>query len=185
MKDKSVIDKLRWSTLGYHHDWDTKVTRKSLNIKLQLIIFSNIVKKTRENFHQSLDNYVNISPQYWATPIIHQRLPLSTTIPCQPHCQVCHRSQDERRRVTFVYFDLTIQSCVKGSIKESLDVPIHQPSWLVFYEVSDPWHITPGHTDHSEHNLSAPLFSISLGLPAIFLIGGLTLDTVPSALLLR
>ena len=76
VKDKSVIDKLRWSTLGYHHDWDTKVTRKSLNIKLQLIIFSNIVKKTRENFHQSLDNYVNIYPLCWATPTIHQRLPL-------------------------------------------------------------------------------------------------------------
>ncbi len=24
-KSSSLIDKLRWSTLGYHHDWDTKV----------------------------------------------------------------------------------------------------------------------------------------------------------------
>ena len=23
--NRSVVDKLRWSTLGYHHDWDTKV----------------------------------------------------------------------------------------------------------------------------------------------------------------
>ena len=23
-KDRSLVDKLRWSTLGYHHDWDTK-----------------------------------------------------------------------------------------------------------------------------------------------------------------
>ena len=22
--DRSLVDKLRWSTLGYHHDWDTK-----------------------------------------------------------------------------------------------------------------------------------------------------------------
>ena len=43
----------------------------------------------------------------------------------------------------------------------------------------------PGHTDHSEDNLSAPLLSISLGQPAIFLIGGSSLATVPSALLLR
>ena len=43
----------------------------------------------------------------------------------------------------------------------------------------------PGHTDHSEENLSAPLLSISLGQPAIFLIGGSSLATVPSALLLR
>ena len=42
-----------------------------------------------------------------------------------------------------------------------------------------------GHTDQSEHNLSAPLLSISLGQAAIFLIGGSSLDTVPSAVLLR
>ena len=42
-----------------------------------------------------------------------------------------------------------------------------------------------GHTDHSEHNLSAPLVSVSLGLPAIFLVGGPTLDTVPVPLMLR
>ena len=23
-QDRSLVDKLRWSTLGYHHDWDTK-----------------------------------------------------------------------------------------------------------------------------------------------------------------
>jgi len=26
--DSSLVDKLRWSTLGYHHDWDTKVYRE-------------------------------------------------------------------------------------------------------------------------------------------------------------
>lgn len=26
-KEGSLVDKLRWSTLGYHHDWDTKVYR--------------------------------------------------------------------------------------------------------------------------------------------------------------
>ena len=45
--------------------------------------------------------------------------------------------------------------------------------------------LPPGHTDHSEVNLEAPLVSISLGLPAIFLIGGPSLDTVPCPLLLR
>ena len=43
----------------------------------------------------------------------------------------------------------------------------------------------PGHTDHSEDNLSAPLLSISLGQAAIFLIGGSSLATVPTAVLLR
>ena len=54
--------------------------------------------------------------------------------------------------------------------------------WLMFVSVIlSP----PGHTDHSEVNLGAPLVSISLGLPAIFLIGGPSLDTVPCPLLLR
>lgn len=38
------------------------------------------------------------------------------------------------------------------------------------------------HTDHSERNLRAPLISISLGLPALLLLGGQTLDQPPSAL---
>ena len=28
-KDRSLEDKLRWSTLGYHHDWETKVKEDS------------------------------------------------------------------------------------------------------------------------------------------------------------
>lgn len=42
-----------------------------------------------------------------------------------------------------------------------------------------------GHADHSEVNISAPLFSISFGQSAIFLIGGLTQDDPAEAILLR
>ncbi|XP_016951649.1 nucleic acid dioxygenase ALKBH1 [Drosophila biarmipes] len=42
-----------------------------------------------------------------------------------------------------------------------------------------------GHTDHSEPNKSAPLFSFSFGQTAIFLIGGRTLEEKPSAVFLR
>ncbi|XP_055615778.1 nucleic acid dioxygenase ALKBH1 [Toxorhynchites rutilus septentrionalis] len=42
-----------------------------------------------------------------------------------------------------------------------------------------------GHTDHSEKNLEAPLFSFSFGQPAIFLIGGPSKAERPDALLLR
>ncbi|XP_055524742.1 nucleic acid dioxygenase ALKBH1 isoform X2 [Wyeomyia smithii] len=42
-----------------------------------------------------------------------------------------------------------------------------------------------GHTDHSEKNLDAPLFSFSFGQPAVFLIGGPSKDERPDALLLR
>eukprot|EP00051_Salpingoeca_urceolata_P009897 m.120304 g.120304 ORF g.120304 m.120304 type:complete len:276 (-) comp16499_c0_seq1:21-848(-) len=42
-----------------------------------------------------------------------------------------------------------------------------------------------GHTDHSERNQSAPLFSFSFGLSAVFMIGGNTKQTVPVPLWLR
>jgi alkylated DNA repair protein alkB family protein 1 len=41
------------------------------------------------------------------------------------------------------------------------------------------------HQDYSEKNMQAPLISISLGSPAIFLIGGHTKQTKPSPILLR
>ena len=42
-----------------------------------------------------------------------------------------------------------------------------------------------GHTDHSEKDLTQPLLSLSFGQSAIFLIGGLTKQTRPKALLLN
>ncbi|XP_033734013.1 nucleic acid dioxygenase ALKBH1-like [Pecten maximus] len=42
-----------------------------------------------------------------------------------------------------------------------------------------------GHTDHSEFDHSAPLISFSFGQDAIFLIGGETKETEPSAVFLR
>ncbi|XP_049533282.1 nucleic acid dioxygenase ALKBH1 [Anopheles darlingi] len=42
-----------------------------------------------------------------------------------------------------------------------------------------------GHTDHSEDDLTAPLFSISFGRPAIFLVGGPTRNETPDAILLQ
>lgn len=42
-----------------------------------------------------------------------------------------------------------------------------------------------GHIDNSELNLDAPLVAISIGQPAVFLMGGPSLDDRPSALWLR
>jgi len=41
------------------------------------------------------------------------------------------------------------------------------------------------HTDHSEPNHSQPVISYSIGLPAVFLIGGTTRNFSPTAVLLR
>ncbi|KAF8323205.1 hypothetical protein DL93DRAFT_2162389 [Clavulina sp. PMI_390] len=51
-----------------------------------------------------------------------------------------------------------------------------------FYQQSD---TLMGHVDRSELSSTTPLVSISLGNAAIFLIGGLTRDTKPLAILLR
>jgi len=42
-----------------------------------------------------------------------------------------------------------------------------------------------GHTDHSEMNVTAPLFSISFGQTAIFLVGGLKQEDPSNAIFLR
>ena len=42
-----------------------------------------------------------------------------------------------------------------------------------------------GHIDDAEPDLTQPLVSLSLGRPAVFLIGGTTRDIPPTALLLR
>lgn len=42
-----------------------------------------------------------------------------------------------------------------------------------------------GHVDDAERDLTKPIVSISLGCPAVFLLGGETRDTVPTPVLLR
>ncbi len=41
------------------------------------------------------------------------------------------------------------------------------------------------HTDHSEPNKSAPLFSVSFGAPAVFLLGGASRADAPTPMLLE
>jgi len=69
---------------------------------------------------------------------------------------------------------------------------VNWPSWhdeyepdagiINFYQNSD---TLMGHVDRSELSSTTPLVSISLGLSAVFLIGGLTRDTKPLPILLR
>ncbi|KAJ1902026.1 hypothetical protein LPJ66_000350 [Kickxella alabastrina] len=42
-----------------------------------------------------------------------------------------------------------------------------------------------GHVDKTEENMDAPLISMCIGLSCIYLVGGLTRDTEPTALILR
>ncbi|XP_014215999.1 nucleic acid dioxygenase ALKBH1 [Copidosoma floridanum] len=108
-----LLAKLRWATLGYHHNWDTK--------------------HYAENF--------------------------KTEIP-----------QDLK--------DLTsVFATALGFNKFNAEAAI-----INYYRMNS---TLAGHTDHSEIYLEAPLFSVSFGQTAVFLIGGLKLEDPAHALLLR
>jgi len=108
----SPLWKLRWSTLGYHHDWDTKVYNTSAKFE----------------FPHEL----------------------------QELCSVLAKSINR--------LDFKSQAAIVNYY--------HEGSTLC------------AHTDHSEHNMEPPVISLSFGLPAVFLIGGETKATRPTALLL-
>jgi len=102
-----VTDKLRWSTLGYHHNWGTKEYSESVKGEFPIDL-------------AKISNLIAIAlgyPKYKAEAAIVNYYPESGTL--------------------------------------------------------------SGHTDHSEHNLSAPLISISFGLDAVFLLGGDSLAVKP------
>jgi len=112
-EDDSLVDKLRWSTLGYHHNWDTKV--------------------------YSEDNRSVFPPEL---------AKLSSSV---ARMVGCPSYSAEAAIVNFYPFSASLS----------------------------------GHTDHSEHNLTAPLISISFGQSAVFLLGGKTVQDVPVAFLVR
>ncbi|KAJ6638920.1 Nucleic acid dioxygenase ALKBH1 [Pseudolycoriella hygida] len=104
---------LRWCTLGYHHQWDTK-------------IYSEDKKHEFPSDLASLSGYI---------------------------------------------------ANVLNFGKYSAEAAI-----INFYPIGS---TLSAHTDHSEQNLDAPLFSFSFGQSAIFLIGGTTKDIKPMAMLLQ
>lgn len=109
---KKLREDLRWTTLGYHHDWDKKVYDEKLHNDFpdDLAFFVKGVAKVLQ--------YENYQPE----AAIVNYYPLNATL--------------------------------------------------------------AGHVDHSEY-CNEPLFSISLGQSACFLIGGETRNIEPSALLLQ
>uniref|UniRef100_A0A1A9W347 Fe2OG dioxygenase domain-containing protein n=1 Tax=Glossina brevipalpis TaxID=37001 RepID=A0A1A9W347_9MUSC len=104
---------MRWSTMGYHHNWDTKVYSERL----------------RTDFPEDLAKMCNFFAQVLG------------------------------------YETFQAQAAIVN-----------------YYSIGS---TLSGHTDHSEPNQDAPLFSFSFGQTAIFLIGGLTLEMRPTALFLE
>ena len=124
VSEHKTMDQLRWATIGYHHNWNTKQYSKDnistfpTDLKELCEIIISYIGNLSENVIE--EKYVsNFSPE-------------------------------------------------AGIIN--------------FYP---PHASLGGHTDHSEPNREAPLLSLSFGLPAIFLCGGPTKNTKPTAVLLR
>ncbi|XP_021190666.3 nucleic acid dioxygenase ALKBH1 [Helicoverpa armigera] len=111
--EKQLQKKLRWTTLGYHHNWDTKVYTES----------------NKSKFPEDLAELSDVLAKYLG------------------------------------YSDFTAEAAIVNYY--------HMNSTL------------SAHTDHSEVNLKAPLFSFSFGQSAIFLIGGRDKSVEPSALLIN
>lgn len=108
-----LIPKLRWATLGYIYDWDTKLYSETRKTKMptELTALTSVVAQT----------------------------------------------------LGFMNFKA-------------------EAAIVNYYRMNS---ILNGHTDHSEINTEAPLFSISFGQSAIFLMGGLTEDDAANAMYLR
>lgn len=111
--NKLLLNKLRWVTLGYHHNWDTKVYSETNKTKFPDDLKDMTAFLARLLGYGSFDAQAAI--------------------------------------VNYYHMDSTLS----------------------------------GHTDHSERNLTAPLFSMSFGQTAVFLIGGETIDDLATPLFLR
>ncbi|XP_020614289.1 nucleic acid dioxygenase ALKBH1-like [Orbicella faveolata] len=75
-----------------------------------------------------------------------------------------------------------------GKLVEFIATALQFPSFKPEAGIINYYHLDStlsGHTDHSEFDLTAPLFSLSFGQSAIFLLGGKTRDQVPLAMYLR
>lgn len=113
LSSASSLRKLRWTTIGYHYDWDTK--------------------EYKEDHYTSFPMDIGLLAWYAAAALGF------------------HNFRAEAGIVNYYHLDSTLG----------------------------------GHTDHSELDHDAPLISISFGQDAIFLLGGPTKATKPTAILLH
>ncbi|KAJ8719603.1 hypothetical protein PYW08_011778 [Mythimna loreyi] len=111
--DRLLQKKLRWTTLGYHHNWDTKV----------------YTEQNKSLFPEDLAELSDILADYLGYS----------------------NFRAEAAIVNYYHMNSTLSA----------------------------------HTDHSEINLEAPLFSFSFGQSAIFLLGGKDKSVEPSAILIN
>lgn len=110
---KTLLPKLRWATLGYHHNWDTKLYSENSksDVPTELSGLTSVLAKA------------------------------------------------------LGFMDFKAEAAIVN-----------------YYRMNS---TLAGHTDHSEMNVTAPLFSISFGQTAVFLIGGIKQEDSANAVFLR
>ncbi|GAA5914461.1 uncharacterized protein JCM6883_004805 [Sporobolomyces salmoneus] len=135
-----LVPKLRWSNVGYHYNWTTKL-------------------------YEFDRPFVPIPP-----------LMLSC-------CRTLARAMPWQHVFPSAEYTGKGESSTSDDGWELWKTTYEPDAGIVnFYQAKDS---LTGHTDHSEIDSVQPLVSLSLGLSSIFLVGGLTKDIPPLAILLR
>ncbi|GAA5935627.1 uncharacterized protein JCM15063_001758 [Sporobolomyces koalae] len=137
---EDLVPKLRWSNVGYHYNWTTKL-------------------------YEFDRPFVPIPPLMLSC--------CSSIARAVPWHHVFEESDDE----------CEAEGRTTRSDWASWSTDYEPDAGIVnFYQTKD---TLTGHTDHSEVDAVLPLVSLSLGASSIFLVGGLTKDIPPLAILLR
>ncbi|GAA6064758.1 hypothetical protein JCM10212_002309 [Sporobolomyces blumeae] len=113
-------------------------------------------------------------------------------VPLPPLIHACCRTLARRMDWSEVFGQTPSGHGDPGRMRDGLDGDRDWERWkdeydpdggiVNFYQLKDS---LTGHTDHSEADAVRPLVSLSLGHSAIFLVGGLTKDVEPLAIIVR
>ncbi|KAL7520894.1 hypothetical protein ACHAWX_005588 [Stephanocyclus meneghinianus] len=185
----AVVDKL----LGAK---TTKIQKLMENIKSQISIpahspvivqtnfgpevlsqtFDNASKKRRmESFHLSKLRYLNIGQwNYNWGDRRYDRVPQAHPFP-ESLSKLAHQA-----------YSIASECVHESEHKEIIRASSHFDMAICnFYHLQRPSDRLGGHKDDVESDLTSPLVTISLGAPGIFLLGGKSRNTLPTAIFLR
>jgi len=149
--------KLSWATMGYHYDWTERsypeTAAPNSNMPVELVHLGQLFANTWWWHQQQQQNSLSLSPR---TNIYNHGDTITTTTPSLS----------------------SSSSSLSLSLSSDNSSLTYTPSACIvnFYNTKS---VMGGHQDDLERALDKPIVSISLGRPAVFLLGGITLDATP------
>ncbi|GAA5983822.1 hypothetical protein JCM11641_005206 [Rhodosporidiobolus odoratus] len=138
---REMLPKLRWSNVGYHYNWTTKL----YEFDRGFIPLPPLVLRCCRDIVRAMP---------WAAVFNNS-----------------HSGEPTQSR------NMGTENWTRWNEDYEPDAGI-----INFYQAKDS---LTGHTDHSEKDATRPLVSFSLGHSSVFLVGGITRDVPPLAILLR